>query len=1354
MPMKKNILLFLSIILCTLAHAQTDSLFWFAAPEVSVEASNFDRPIYLRIIAYNQAAQVTISQPAGTMPAQVVNIPANSVQTVDLTTWIDIIENKPSNTTLNYGLKIQSTALVTMYYEVASAQCQCNPEIFVLKGQNAMGVDFFIPSQNYLDNNAGYNPQPFSSFDIVATQNNTTITITPSNAIVGHAAGVPFNITLNEGQTYSATAASGLAAQHLQGSRVVANRPIAITVKDDLLTGAPFGGCADLGGDQIVPTNLLGTEYIAMKGFLNGPGDQLFITATQNNTTITKDGVLLTTINSGQTFQVAVGGVSTYIQTSAPAYIWQLSGFGCEIGLDVLPPIVCTGSFAVGISRTTNEDLFLNLLVQNGGQGSFTVNGSSTVVTPGLFTAVPGTANQWFAAQVSLPAAQYPVGTPIFVNNATSLFQLGVIHGGAGSGTRFGYFSNFARFEANAVATSYNVCIGDTIQLFADSIPLATYAWTGPNSFSSVQQNPEITNAPVAATGNYIVTASVLGCLSVPDTVNVTVYDIDTVILPVNICPNSTYTLPDGATASATGTYVSHLTSQYGCDSVIITNLTVATASVNASNDTAICNGSSAQLNATGGLTYVWTPNTGLSSTTIANPVATPTVSTTYTVSSQVQTGTNGIVNGNFNAGNTAFSSSYNYTTNNTTEGEYYVGPNAAAWNGGMASCGDHTTGTGNMLCVNGATAANVTIYCQTVNVTPNTDYAFSTWLMTLSPGNPAALQFSINGTLIGNVFTANNNTCIWDQFYTTWNSGASTTANICIVNQNTIAAANDFALDDINFSLVCTATDTVRVTVNNPSTTIVDTSICQGNTYTFPGGNTSTVAVNDTATLTNMNGCDSIIITNLSILPTPSTTVNADICSGESYTLPGGNSVNTAGTYTDTLTSAAGCDSIVTTNLTLLPTFATDVYDSICQGDTYILPDGSTTSTAGTYSDTLTAVNGCDSVITTYLTVHPNSAVTVLDTICNGQVYTLPDGSTVSTAGNYTTTLQNQYGCDSVITTTLTVINVLLNATVTDALCNGESNGTINATATNGLSPYTYTLNSGQNNSTGSFTALAAVSYVVIVNDTYGCADTLGATVSEPVVLASQSIPNNVSCYGQGDGTLTIAANGGTAPLSYLLNGQSNSTGAFSGLSAGSYTYTVTDANGCIDTASFTITEPNEVSINIAPDSAVMNLSEELQLSATSNYDPMAQYLWSPSVGLSCTTCPNPTVSSLTSMQYQVQVSVDINGNMCTAIDNVSVTVIPNYDLYIPNAFTPDGNGVNDYFELFGNKQAIQYLEVQIFNRIGEKIFESNDIFFKWDGKYKGVVQQPGVYVYTINTVFIDGHRKEIYKGGITLIR
>jgi hypothetical protein len=174
------------LILCSLlslaAVAQTDTEFWFAAPEVSVNSANFDRPIVFRLTAYNQASTIIISQPAnlGFTPIT-VNLAANATNSVDLTPWIDQIENKPADAILNYGLLITATTPITAYYEVVSQQCLCNPEIFALKGRNALGTNFFIPAQNFTDNNTGYNPVPYSSFDIIATDDNTVVTITPSN---------------------------------------------------------------------------------------------------------------------------------------------------------------------------------------------------------------------------------------------------------------------------------------------------------------------------------------------------------------------------------------------------------------------------------------------------------------------------------------------------------------------------------------------------------------------------------------------------------------------------------------------------------------------------------------------------------------------------------------------------------------------------------------------------------------------------------------------------------------------------------------------------------------------------------------------------------------------------------------------------------------------------------------------------------------------------------------------------------------------------------------------------------------------------------------------------------------------
>ncbi|NOQ27403.1 MAG: T9SS type A sorting domain-containing protein, partial [Bacteroidales bacterium] len=158
-----------------------------------------------------------------------------------------------------------------------------------------------------------------------------------------------------------------------------------------------------------------------------------------------------------------------------------------------------------------------------------------------------------------------------------------------------------------------------------------------------------------------------------------------------------------------------------------------------------------------------------------------------------------------------------------------------------------------------------------------------------------------------------------------------------------------------------------------------------------------------------------------------------------ENYSLPTGEIVNTANTYINTLTSSNGCDSIITTTLTVHPTFAINVYDTICDSESYLLPDGNFANSTGTYIATLPTVNGCDSVITTYLTVNPTSTISIFATICDSEEYTLPSGEIVNTANIYTNTLISSNGCDSIITTTLTVLNASSH-TFEVEICKGES--------------------------------------------------------------------------------------------------------------------------------------------------------------------------------------------------------------------------------------------------------------------------------------------------------------------------
>ncbi len=181
-------------------------------------------------------------------------------------------------------------------------------------------------------------------------------------------------------------------------------------------------------------------------------------------------------------------------------------------------------------------------------------------------------------------------------------------------------------------------------------------------------------------------------------------------------------------------------------------------------------------------------------------------------------TGDNVVQNGDFSLGDTLFSTDFVYGTGGSwgllsAEGTYAITTDPSLVHNNFASCTDHS-GTGQMLVVNGSGLANADIWCQTVVVAPNTDYAFSAWLMSTTSANPAIMDFQVNGQSLGTPLLASSTTCEWDQFYATWNSGAQTTATICIINQQLALDGNDFALDDIEFAPLCSWTDSVEVTV------------------------------------------------------------------------------------------------------------------------------------------------------------------------------------------------------------------------------------------------------------------------------------------------------------------------------------------------------------------------------------------------------------------------------------------------------------------------------------------------------------------------------------------------------------
>jgi len=341
--------LFSIMFMTLLSYAQFDNEFWFAPPYANPihDPNNQYRFV---ISTSTLPSTVTISQPANSSFAPITfSISANSNYVATIPA-IYANASQP-NINSNRGFKIVATEKVFCYYEIYTSPTFniYNTEIFALKGKNALGKNFLIPMQNYLANQA-YTQQCYNYFSILAIENNTTVTITPTQAIVGHAANVPFTITLNMGEFYTAKAASFTATGHPAGSKVVSDKKVAITYYDDSMSGTPFGGCADTGGDQIIPTNLLGNLYVAVQGYTYhnsnetgalGPYDPVFILATENNTQLIINGEFVnTTLNAGQTYQYNFTAnplsnsvnSAAFIQTDKPVYVSQVSGFGCELG--------------------------------------------------------------------------------------------------------------------------------------------------------------------------------------------------------------------------------------------------------------------------------------------------------------------------------------------------------------------------------------------------------------------------------------------------------------------------------------------------------------------------------------------------------------------------------------------------------------------------------------------------------------------------------------------------------------------------------------------------------------------------------------------------------------------------------------------------------------------------------------------------------------------------------------------------------------------------------------------------------------------------------------------------------------
>lgn len=361
-----------------------------------------------------------------------------------------------------------------------------------------------------------------------------------------------------------------------------------------------------------------------------------------------------------------------------------------------------------------------------------------------------------------------------------------------------------------------------------------------------------------------------------------------------------------------------------------------------------------------------------------------------------------------------------------------------------------------------------------------------------------------------------------------------------------------------------------------------------------------------------------------------------------------------------------------------------------------------------------------------------------------------------VTAGGTYQVTAVEDLACASRVNQLLEVkfYRPVVRLNFTDPECSGDTNGTITATHLPTLPPYRYSLNETPIESL-MIGNLSSGTYTLTVTDSLGCNDQSSVALLEPEPLE----PITINCDQLRNPPLRLSAGGGVPPYSYSIDGSAYGSGdVFDSLRSGSvYRIGIRDASGCEieqpvfflpGAASRAVALPNFVRQKVG-ESAPIYLEYRVPL------NQLRSFQWSPEEFFDCPTCPRPNVS----VPYTRAVSLvvtDIYG--CTDSLTTRVAVDGSQPVYVPNAFSPNGDGTNDYLTLFANPEVVEtVLYFRIFTRWGNQVWEGVDFLPNlslrgWDGRYGGRTANTGVYPWTAEVRLRNGGLQQL-AGTVTLL-
>ncbi len=760
---------------------------------------------------------------------------------------------------------------------------------------------------------------------------------------------------------------------------------------------------------------------------------------------------------------------------------------------------------------------------------------------------------------------------------------------------------------------------------------------------------------------------------------------------------------------------------------------------VDAGEDTSICAaGDSVQLLATPSkdniLSVRWEPAAAAATPdALATRVSVSAV-TPFTVSVLGFDGENLIENGDFSQGDTGFRSDYRqgqrlpFVDPLANANRYGIDDDPRDQHRNFPACGDHSSGNGNMMLVNGSGEPNA-VWCQEVAVEPNTKYAFEGWITAMSGHNPAVMEVYINGELTIGRFNPPQEQCTWYQFTTFWESGNAGSADICLVDANPSDSGNDFALDDFFFAPVVEVTDEVIVTpVSLNPEVAVPATLCQeepaialdswllpettpGGSWQVDGQAAASITPGELATGTHtvsyqitQEGCNAESSYDLEIVAAPS-----------------------SGTALDNPTFCSSVDTIIELNRLLegadpgglwIETSASPSLPGSFDNEKGVIDLSGQSSGVYAFRYAFDTGGAC-----------PNAGTTIEITLAQ--------------------TPPADAGPDQALDCIVPTVTIGRPVNDPGADLTQQWYDSNDQPLGNGTEPVLTTDQTG-------------VYRLEVTDNQSGCSNsdevTVTSNITQPIAAVSV-IP--VSCYDDADGAIRVdSVADGSGPFLYSLNGGGlSSQQQFSNLAPGAYTLTVEDANGCTEEKEVIIEYPIEltaaISSNYPGETPLVPLGDSIRLEALTNIstDQIDSVRWEPALP-DCDNCLSGIVQPMKSNTYRVTIT-DVNG--CRASGEINIRLQRQEQVFIPNAFSPDNDGVNDVLMIYAGPSVANVRYFRVFNRWGSLIYDvqnihPNDPGFGWDGFYQGRKLDSGVYIFAAELELIDGSAVTV-SGDVTMI-